>query len=506
MKIVNRTQMNHIDHSASLRYQIPSLLLMEHAAHEVYLKMKLSLFKTSRIGIVCGSGNNGGDGFALARLLYLDGYDVSLYFVGNLDRFTSDAAINYQACVALEIPFVEDIKGFTVIVDCLFGTGLCRDIQGDYAKLIHTINDSNAYVVSIDIPSGIDCDTGKVLGCAIQADITYTMQCGKIGLYVYPGRLYSGKVEVVDIFIPKSLIEECESQMHLIEKKEMVKMLPNRQTHSHKGTYGKVLCIGGSLGMNGAISMTAKSAMHSGCGMITCAVPESIANLVAGVVMECMTIVLPDKEGHIAIDAVEVLKPRINDYDVILVGCGIGRSEDIVALLRVVLDSNALVVIDADALYAYEKIMKEYAHRKQVILTPHMKEFAAIYHVDVKDVVENSVRYALSFAKEYPETTLVLKSETTLIVKQDQLYVNTYGNSGLAKGGSGDVLAGIIAGMLAQKKEALSSACLGVFLHAYSADILVKKKSEYSLCPSDIIEILDELLHTLEEENHDSYD
>lgn len=505
MKLVNRLQMNHIDQSASSVYHIPSLLLMEHAAHEVYLHLEKTLVKTSRIVIVCGSGNNGGDGFALARLLSIKGYDVSVYMAGNKEHFTKDALLNYETCKTLGIAFVESIKGFDVIVDCLFGTGLHREVKGEYAKLIEAINHSNAYVVSIDIPSGIDCDSGKVLGCAVKADITYTMQCGKIGLYVYPGRTYSGKVVVVDIFIPKTLIETCESQMYLIEKNDMVKMLPKRKIHSHKGTYGKVLCIGGSVGMSGAILMAAKSAMHSGCGMIICAVCESIAPIVANSIMESMSIVLPEKDGHIAASATKILKERIEDYDVVLIGCGIGRSEDIVSIMRVVLDSSAAVVIDADALYAYQKIMDEYPMRKNVILTPHMKEFATLYGIDVNVLINNSVAYANEFAQKYPETTLVLKSETTLIASKDSIYVNTYGNNGLAKGGSGDVLAGIITGMMAQKKEVFTSAVLGVFLHAYSADVLVREKSEYSICPSDIIESLDHVLHVLKEKCDDTY-
>lgn len=497
MKLVSRVQMNTIDHEATSRFLIPSLILMEHAAHGVFMAMQEWIKKEDVIVIVCGSGNNGGDGFALARMLYLSGYQVALHIVGNKKHFTIDAEKNYNACMALHIPLTKDYKHATVIVDCLFGTGLSRNVEGKYKDVIASMNASKAMVVSMDIPSGVSCDDGKVLGVAVRADYTYTMQCGKLGLYVYPGREYSGKVRVLDILIPKVLVEECESQKYLMMKEEMQQLLPKRKMHSHKGTYGKVVCIGGSKGMNGAISMAALSAMKSGCGMITCAVPECISHSVSQVVLESMSIALSDTEGHFSKAAAKELKEKIHLYDVALIGCGIGRSNEIEAMMKMLLDKEIPLVIDADALYAYRPYMNEYAHRKNVILTPHLKEFVALTGNSMENVVNDSVACVEAFTKAYPEITLVLKSETTIIAKGEQMYVNTYGNNGLAKGGSGDVLAGIITGMYAQLKDPLIAAALGVFLHAYSADEIVKDKSEDTLCPSDIIQGLEHLLHHL---------
>lgn len=498
MKLVTRTQMNAIDAAASTTYKIPSILLMEHAAHEVFLKLQEKRDTKTRFVCVCGSGNNGGDGFALARLLHLKGYVCHLHFVGKEERLTKDAKTNYDACKALEIPFVEEsaYENYDVIIDCIFGTGLCRTIEGKYKEIIETINASNKYIISMDIPSGVDSDNAAILGVAIKADETYTMQSGKIGHYVCPGRNYAGKVSVLDIFIPSILVDKCESQVYLIEKEEMKNYLPKRAVQSNKGSYGKVLCIGGSAGMSGAITMAAKSALASGCGLLTLAIPKSIQNLVMGNVLESMSFLLEEKDGHIAKEASSLLEEKIAGFTCALIGCGIGRSEDIKVILKTLLDSNTPLIIDADALHALKDRMQ---NRKNTILTPHLKEFANLMQVDVKEIVDHTLMYVDTFCKQYPDVTLVLKSETTIIAQNELRYINTYGNNGLATGGSGDVLAGLISGLYAQNKDAFKAAVLGVFLHAYSADLLLKKKSVYSIVPTDIIESLEDVLFGLSE-------
>lgn len=498
MKLVNREQMNRIDHDASSVYKINSLILMEHAGNGIYLDFIKRFRKDQKIMIVCGSGNNGGDGFVLARLLYLSGYHVVINFVGKEEKLTCDAKANYEIVKALAILFACDYESYDIIVDCLFGTGLSRDIEGKYREVIASINAINAIVVSVDIPSGIDSDDAHIHGCAIKANLTYTLQCGKPGLYIYPGRLYSGEVVVINIFIPNQLLAKCNCSYELIQKDEMQKLMPKRSIHSNKGSYGKVLCIGGSEGMSGAISMAAKSALNAGCGLMTCAMPACISTLVANNVMESMSIVLPDKDGHIAATCLPLLAPKINQYSCILIGCGIGRSKDIEAVMELLLKSEVPMIVDADGLVALKPYLNKYSNRQNIIITPHLKEFAMLTNQDVNRVVEHTLTCIDEFCKYYPGYTLVLKSETTIIAHQEQRYINTYGNNGLAVGGSGDVLAGLIAGLYAQKQETLSSATLGVFLHAYSADCLLANKSVYSLLPSDIINIIADVMKELQ--------
>jgi len=499
MKLLTRTQMNAVDHAASSEYGIPSIILMEHAAHEVFLKLEEKWNQNTRFVIVCGSGNNGGDGFALARLLFLKKYVCSIHFLGKEERLTKDAKINYDICKSLQIPFIKDCDydSYDVIIDCIFGTGLCRNIEGKYEEVIDEINATNKYIISIDIPSGIDSDSGRVLGVAIMANETYTMQAGKIGLYLCPGRNYAGKLSVLDIFIPNVLVEKSSSNIYHIQKEEMREWLPKRTIQSNKGSYGKVLCVGGSEGMSGAITMAIKSALASGCGLITAAIPKSISPAIMNTVLESMSILLDEKDGHISKNAISVLKDKITKYTVGLIGCGIGRSEDIKDIMEVLLESETPLIIDADGLHAFKAHIK---NRPNTILTPHLKEFADLMDVDVKEVVNHPLVYVDTFTSLYPDITLVLKSETTIIAKGNVQYVNTYGNNGLATGGSGDVLAGIITGLFAQNKDAFKAAVLGVFLHAYSADTLLKKKSVYSIIPTDIISSLEDVIYHLSED------
>lgn len=497
MKLVNRAQMNKIDNDTSVIYKIASLILMEHAGYSIYTDFIKRFSKKHKVIVVCGSGNNGGDGFVIARLLYISGYEVAIHFVGNEEKLTKDAYTNFLSVKALAIPMKDNYEDFDIIIDCLFGIGLCRNIEGDYKQIIQRINILNKKIISVDIPSGIDCDDGSICGCAIKADITYTIQCGKPGLYIYPGRFYSGEIVVVDIFVPKELIAQCVSTTYLIQKEEMGQLLPKRDSHSNKGSYGKVLCIGGSEGMSGAITMAAQSALKVGCGLMTCAIPTCIKDIVATNLWESMSIVLKDKDGYISGEAVNELQPKIDQYTCILIGCGIGRSDDIKIIMECLLKSEKTLLVDADGLVALKPYLNKYKERENIIITPHIKEFAELMDLEVIDVVEHTFAYVDEFCKCYPGYTLVLKSETTIIAQGNMRYLNTYGNNGLAVGGSGDVLAGIIAGLYAQKKETLSAAVLGVFLHAYSADTLLVNKSVYSIVPIDIIKAVEEEIHKM---------
>lgn len=497
-RLVSGTQMNKIDHLAITRYHIPSLFLMENAGEAIYQEIIKIIEPKTKIIVVCGVGNNGGDGFVLARLLRQSYYNAHICLVGNPDKMSKDCRYNYELCVDLKVPFLKQLETCDVLVDAIFGTGLTRTITGAYKDVIEMINAMEINVISIDIPSGIDSDNGNSWGCAIKADKTYTLQAGKIGLYLSQGRICSGKVEVLDIKIPRELIEQSESNVFLLEKEQMKEFLPNRSVISNKGTYGKVLCIGGSEGMSGAISMAALAALRSGCGLLTCAIPDVIQEIVARNIWESMNIILPSKDGHIAAHAKDVLSPKINTFTCILIGCGITRSDDIKEIMKLLLNSEVPLLVDADGLYALKPLLHKYSLRKELIITPHLKEFAFLIDEELSDVIENPLHYAEKFSLKYPFITLVLKSDTTLIVKDGRVCMNTYGNNGLAKGGSGDVLAGIITGLYAQNKDAWKASVLGVFLHAYSADLLLENYTHYSMLPTDVLKQIDYTIKELE--------
>lgn len=497
MKLVTGAQMKKIDEMAINDYQIDSIVLMEQAGMAIYTHFIEKFTIDNKICIVCGSGNNGGDGLVLARLLSENGYDVKVWLIANVEELSKDALTSYKRYKDIYNIFCSALNDEDIIVDAVFGTGLSRIVNDKYARVIEKINDHDSIKVSIDVPSGIDSYSGKVLGMAIVADYTFTLQIGKIGLYLNQGRLHSGGVSVLDIGIPNELIESCDTNTFLIEKKNVSSLLPKREVRSNKGSYGKVLCIGGSDRMSGAISLAALSALRSGCGSISCAVPKGVKDIVAGNLLESMTIGLNDEDGYFGKQAVEELQSVINNYTCVLFGCGIGRNPEIKALLEVVLKSNVSVVIDADGIYAFKELIEKYKYRENIIVTPHLKEFSYLFDKNLNDVIEDSLSIAVEFAKQYPEITLVLKSETTLIVKDEITYINTYGNNGLAKGGSGDVLAGIITGIYAQNNNPVDAAVLGVFLHSYSSDILLEKQTVYSIIPSDIFPIIDKIVKNL---------
>lgn len=499
MKLVNGKQMKSIDERAIHDCQIPSLKLMENAGIRMYQEFIQLCTKDQKIIVVCGSGNNGGDGFVLARLLAGSGYHVAVNFVGAKHSVSDDCKVNFDVYQSLHYPFTKEFDA-DVIVDAIFGTGLSRSVEGNDLAVIAAVNASSAMVISIDIPSGIHATSGHCLGAAIQADYTFTLQVGKIGLYLYPGRSYSGKVIRLDIGIPQVCIDAIPSNINLIDKYEMGSLLPKREIHSNKGTYGKVLCVGGSEEMSGAISLAALSALRSGCGLVTCAVPNCIREVVACNVLESMHIPLFDEDGHISFAGVSQLAQRLSPFTCILIGCGIGRSEAIQELLSMLLESDKPLIIDADALYALKPLLvkKDYRGRKNIILTPHLKEFAYLVDKDIQDVIAYPIEAAMSFSETYPHMTLVLKSETTILVENGEIYLNVYGNNGLAKGGSGDVLAGMITGLYAQSEKTWDAARLGVFLHARAADMLLSQQTVYSIIPSDLFKKVDDVIKSLE--------
>ena len=523
MKLVTAMQMKTIDQMAINDYKIPGILLMEHAALSVFHYLTKRFGKSiddKKIAIVCGAGNNGGDGLALARqLTSFTKSKIGVILLGGADKLTSDAEVYYKICknqgISINI-FTQDkaqdaerVKGIKniiceadIIIDALFGTGLTRNLEGIYFDIIDTINHAKAYIVSVDIPSGIDADTGAVKGIAVKAHATVTFQLPKLGMFFYPAIDYIGELTVSDIGIPKDIADHFPVTTWSIDHEMAKELLPRRYTRSNKSTYGKVLLIGGQAGMSGAISLSALAVLKSGAGVATAAVPKCIHDILEQKLTEVMTIPLPDEEGHIAPDAVRILKELTEKYDVIAIGPGIGKSAGIKDLLSVVLDSKKPCVIDADGLYALKPLLDKAKRREvPVIITPHPGEMAMLSDQSIPFILENSRQVALSFAAENNIIT-VLKTERTLIADpQGNLYINTTGNCGMAKAGSGDVLTGIISGLCAQGLKGKEAAALGVYLHGRSGDIVKSKVSGYAMLPSDVLKGVEEVFVELTQED-----
>lgn len=494
--------MQEIDRRAIEENKIPGILLMEHAAYQIFSYLREEE-EGKKILIICGPGNNGGDGLAVARQLMLwSKCKVKVLMAAKIEKLTSDGRIYYDICRNLQMDIVhleegnkeevlDQIDGAHVVVDALFGTGLTRPVAGVYKEIVTRINECPNKVISVDIPSGIDGLTGKVQGVAVKADVTITFMMPKLGLYLYPAFSYIGELRVVDIGIPKRLIEETKVTTYSIEKEEMKALLPKRPVRSNKGTFGKVLTIGGKLGMAGAITLTSKAAYQVGCGTVTAMVPNGIIEIIQHKLTEVMAISAPDRDGHFSKLAASKLKEILGQYDVVAIGPGMGREKENLDLLVEVLVSDKPCVIDADALYFIPEVLEILKVRKApTILTPHPGEMARLTNSSIQDILDNPLEYAVNFAINF-NVHMILKLEKTVIADTSgNIYINRYGNSGLAKGGSGDVLTGIITGLMAQHVRPIDAARLGVYLQTRAADLASDVVSEYSLLASDTIHFL----------------
>ena len=500
MKIVGIDDMRKMDQEAIHEYGIPSVVLMEHAALAIMKYMCEHVSKTEHIMILCGPGNNGGDGFALGRLLVQEGYEkVKIHCTIPFEDMSADEKIYANIANMYKIPILtsnhmetikDSIEEADVIVDALFGTGLSRNIEGFYYNLITYVNKLHKYVISVDIASGVHGDSGKIMRCAIQSTVTITFECLKKGQILYPGSQYSGELIVETIGIPNNAKKHIEEAITLLDDETVRNFLPQRVNHSHKGSYGKVLMIGGSKSMHGALMLAAKAALHSGLGTLTLFLPDCISSILSMKLEESMILSAPSREGYFAEQAVAYLKKHLSAYDVVAIGNGMGRNKVSGELVKTVLESELPCILDGDAIYEAGKMMPKLNRKAAVILTPHIKEMSYLCHCEVRKIIEEPLRYAHEFVEQYPQVTLVLKDQHTIICNKNNMYMNTAGNHALAKGGSGDVLCGILTGLFAQGKDALKASAAAVYVHASCADELIKNDDAYSIQASDVIEKL----------------
>ena len=506
MKIVTAEQMRALDKRATDQYGIPSLLLMENAALSVFIAAEEMLgdINGKRVVVIAGPGNNGGDGFAVARHLHNNGADIFIAYFGDRDKAKGDALINIEITEKMGLP-IEPLKDAETLQDCLVNTDLIIDallgtgIQGEvrplYAEVISGINSSGVPVLSVDIPSGVNADTGEICRTAVFADVTVTFALPKIGLFTYPGAERVGDLIVADISIPAEALEDNDSQVYVLDERIARSYWPVRRPDSNKGTFGNLAIVAGSVGMTGAATLSAEGALRIGTGLVTVAVPQSLNDIMEVKLTEAMTI--PVKEGksrafgHASLEQVfEIISKR----DAVVIGPGFGRNEDTITFtLELIRGLTRPAIIDADALFAISTdidVLKQRA--APIIITPHPGEMANLLGTTVADVQSNRLEVARTFASEY-NIVVVLKGAGTVIASPTgDAYINTTGSPGMATGGTGDVLSGMIGGLLAQGLEPFNAAAVGVYLHGLAGEIVAEELGEAAMIASDLANSISE--------------
>lgn len=481
--LVNSKEMKNWEAQIMENFRIPSLLLMERAAQAVIEELTNGSYDLRRVLVACGTGNNGGDGLAIARLLASKGIHVEVCVAGALEKLSPDTKQQLEMYMAVLGYFVTApvYDEYTVIVDALFGIGCNRDITGVEAEVIKEINRAKAKVVSVDVPSGICVDNGKVCAVAIKADTTVTFFTEKFGMMVYPGREYCGEIRVADLGLA---LEKCKECGVITYTEEDLKKLPERKPDTHKGTFGKVLVMAGSPNISGAAFLAASGVYRIGAGLVKIYTPKENLFAMQTLLPEAL-IEIYDREKPL----VKQLQQCLEWADSVVIGPGFGTDRMAEKILNYVISKSKVpVVVDADAINLLAKSKARLLdNHAPLILTPHMMEMARLVGDTVENVRKNSVMSALGFVEKYP-VTLVLKGARTIVVKnQELLYINTSGNSGMATGGSGDILSGIIGGLIAQGMDYFEAAKLGVYVHGKAGDVAAKVKSTYSMTATDIL-------------------
>ncbi len=498
---------------------IPGMLLMENAALAVLQVMeeRYDDLEELRIAVVCGPGNNGGDGFALARQLQLRSVEVDVYLISDPAKLTGDAKSNFQILKRLAIPIARldknsegvSFEDYDLIVDAIFGTGTARAHEGVAKDTVNAINDSGTPVIAIDLPSGVEGSSGDTPGEAVVATVTVALAQAKVGHFFPPGRDHCGDIIVSPISIPEPAEDRFRFDFVVPMDDDVAELLPIRARDAHKGDFGKLLIVAGSRGMSGAARLAAAAAYRSGVGLVKVACPESIRAEVAAGVPEATTLGLPETvNGTISESAVEVLKLWLDWPDVLAVGSGIGRDEETAEFLKSLfsLYRAMRMVLDADALNLIADAGLHKSLPPQSILTPHAGEFVRLAKCDTSFKFEDSPIFADRVAagqalSNHWQLPIVLKGSPTVVVGEQPAIVNPTGNPGLATGGTGDVLTGIVASLAAQGLDNIEAGWVGAFLHGRSADLAVHEIGQASLVATDVIRYLPAAFRSLAEEH-----
>ncbi len=510
MKLVTSKEMRDIELALNKKNLMPTILMMENAARDVaeYCLFIGKCLKNPKFLIVCGTGNNGGDGLAVARSLFFKKAEASIIFVGDEKKLKGDAKANMDVIMHLGIPILflnneNDVSKLeryintnNIIIDAIFGTGLDREVTGLYKQMIDLINRSEKRVVSIDIPSGINSDTGEVMGVSVNAETTVTLGLPKIGLFTYPGCEYAGDIVIRNSFMPQLLIDQADIKVEMLLDEEISKLLPKRAGRSNKGKFGKVFVIAGCDKMPGAAVLSSKAALRSGCGLVKACVIKSVANIIHNNVTEAVTLILQEKDGTLCADSLNALLPELKDVSCVLLGPGLSITDDTVEFLTKLLpEINSPLLLDADALNIISQdISLLKSIKNPFIITPHPAEMSRLTGKTVAEILKDPIKCASEFSKSNNCITVLKDAKTIVTSPEGQVYINNSGNNSLAKAGTGDALAGIIAGFIAQGTPLFTSCELGTYIHGRAGERASLEKSNYGVLASDLIEYVPRVL------------
>lgn len=489
------------DRYAMDQLQIPGILLMETAARAVVDQMMKSCQKGQKVLVLCGGGNNGGDGFAIARMLKVRGLSVRIFLTADASSLQGDAKTNYDMLSAYQIPVLTQDQASVIeklidqsdwLVDAIFGTGLDRRVQGLVAQVINYANKvrrkGHLQVMAVDIPSGIQGNSGQMMGCAVEADETVTFCRLKPGLILFPGRDYAGKVTVADIGIPDTVPSFKEHRQFMLEPGDLHALLPVRQSRSHKGLYGHLLVVAGSRSMTGAAVFCGRSAYKMGTGLVDIAIPEVAAPVIQMSLPEAITTPYPEEE-------IERVLDKAARASAIVAGPGLSQGAYVLLLLQALIQKapkEVPLVLDADALnwLAKDETLKQGLKERggHTILTPHMGEASRLLHKPVEEIMAQPLEAVRELTEQYHSVAVLKDAMTLAATPQGDIFYNSTGNNGMSTAGSGDVLAGMIGGLCAQGIPVFQAAYTGVYLHGAAGDLARQEKGAYGMTASDIVD------------------
>lgn len=507
MKVASSGQMNEIDKRTINEIGIPGMVLMENASLKVAEEALKSLGNATgrTVYIFAGKGNNGGDAFAVARHLFNRGADTRVFIPANKKDIKNDAAVNLDILERMKVEVLEltdhsqlpplkaGLKDADLIIDGILGTGFKGKISGILEKVIEIVNSAGKPVISIDIPSGVNGDTGETPGICVKADKTVTFALPKTGLVVHPGCEFTGELVVEDISIPKSVVEGMDIKLNLTDLGFVSRLIPERRSESNKGDYGKILIISGSEGMTGSGCLAASAALRSGAGLVYLGVPASLSAVYNSSLVEAIVIPLEDnKTGFVSRDSMGKILEKMGGMDAVAVGPGLSTREDIFYIVSGIIENSKVpLLLDADALNAISKDVSVLGMLKaEAVLTPHPGEMARLCGISIKDVQNNRIRIAREFADKWG-VTVVLKGARTVIAYPDgSTYINPTGNPGMASAGMGDVLTGVITSLVGQGLKPCDAATAGVYIHGAAGDSAASKIGVHGLIASDLVKEL----------------
>lgn len=506
MRLIDGAASRQMDKDAMEIYGLDTLVLMENAglrSADYAAELLKGQSKHARVSVVVGKGNNGGDGLVMARHLFNKGFEVEIFCISPAETFSPAAKANWKIAdsMGIKTTCLDQVRHLTLfrvklmasrlIVDAIFGSGFKGEVTGLAKDVIDAINAVDSPVLALDIPSGIDADTGEVGRTFIRANHTVTFAVPKCGNILAPGGEYNGELKVVDISFPVALTEEKENDDIVIDEAWALTKMQPRKEDSHKGIYGHVLVAGGSANMTGSLILAGKGALKTGAGLVTYMMPWSLHEAVRAQNLEALTCRLPEKEdGSLGLSAAEPILQQTGNK-ILVFGMGLSRTEESMALVKRILDDvNCPLVLDADALLALGDLDGRKKSNQPLVLTPHPGEMSRILGWTIREVQENRVKAAKLAAEKFNAVVVLKGSRTIIAAPSGKIMVNLTGNAGMATGGMGDVLSGMIGALLGQGLDALTAAALGVYFHGLAGDYAAEDKSEMALTAADIIDYL----------------